>query len=102
MERYFKWAQRGIIALAVVCISASVFYLKESGKKPVCPDDFATFEESVVAFDEWLVTYLEMNPQASMPEMVAARKQFYVENNCAAALERFKDGEMVSDTIQVP
>lgn len=71
-------------------------------EKPICPDDYATFKESSAAFDEWLVTYLETKPQASVPEMTEARKQFYIENNCTAALERFEEGERANEAIPTP
>lgn len=70
--------------------------------KPICPDDYATSEESSAAFDEWLVAYLETSPQASVPEMTEARKQFYIENNCRAALERFEEGERANEAIPAP
>lgn len=83
----------GVLLLIVSCV------IWISHKVPVCPDDYATFEESSAAFDDWLVTYLETNPQASIPEMTQARKQFYIENNCIAALERFEEGERMNETV---
>ena len=82
---------------ALVFVVSVVAWL--SIKKPVCPDDYATFEESSAAFDKWLVAYLETNPQASVPEMTEARKQFYIKNNCTAALERFEQGERANEAI---
>ncbi len=60
---------------------------------PMCPGDFKTFEESAEAFDEWLVAYLEAHNDASMSDVSVARKQFYIDNNCTEALERFERGE---------
>lgn len=92
-----KWSAVAVVLLLVIGIGA---YLLIS--KPVCPDDYATFEESSAAFDEWLVAYLETSPQASVPEMTEARKQFYIENNCSAALERFEEGERANEAIPAP
>lgn len=61
----------------------------------MCPDDFTSFEESSKAFDKWLVSFLERNPNSSISEMVDARKQFYIKNGCHAAIERFKEGQVL-------
>jgi hypothetical protein len=86
-------------SLALLILGVSLYLYRGN---PVCPDDYATFEESSAAFDEWLVAYLETNPQASVPEMTEARKQFYIENNCTAALERFEEGARANEAIPAP
>lgn len=88
-----------VIAILILIVSLTVWL---SPKKLVCPDDYASFEESSAAFDEWLIAYLETNPQASVPQMTEARKQFYIENNCTSALERFEEGERANEAIPVP
>ena len=92
-----KWIP---LAALVAVLAFGIYYFQTPKSK--CPDDYATFEESSAAFDEWLVAYLETNPRASVPEMTEARKQFYIENNCTAALERFEEGERANEAIPAP
>jgi hypothetical protein len=58
-----------------------------------CPDDYATPEEQTAAMDSWTNTFYDSHPGATLLEWVAARKQFWVENDCEEALQRYADAK---------
>ena len=60
---------------------------------PVCPDDFATGEEQVVATNAWTNSYFDGHPDANLTDWANARRAFYVENHCTASLQRIEDAE---------
>lgn len=58
-----------------------------------CPDDYATNEEQVAAFDKWTNDFYDANPEATITDWSAARRQFWVNNNCTAALQRYQSAQ---------
>lgn len=55
---------------------------------PVCPFDFVERTERYNSFVQWEKEFRKNNPNANIPDMAKARKQFYVDNNCKEATER--------------
>lgn len=60
-----------------------------------CPDDFpqgdAGEAAQLAAIDKWTNDYYDAHPGASLSDWSAARYQFWVDNNCSAALQRYSE-----------
>jgi len=72
-----------------------------------CPDDYATDDagsaEYIAATNKWTNDFYDAHTGASLSDWSVARYQFWVENNCFAALERYKiakEGKADSATMQ--
>jgi DUF1680 family protein len=79
-----KYIVGGIAMLAVV---GAVTFRHHS---PVCPDDFTTAEEQTAAMVAWENRFFDNNPDGTLSDMAEARHQFYIDNHCSAALERYE------------
>jgi hypothetical protein len=89
---------RLLIYLVPLALVAGIFIAREKFRPQPslssmyrCPDDYSTFEESAAAFDGWTKTFFDDYPDASLGDLSRARRDFYVEHNCAAALKRYDD-----------
>lgn len=60
----------------------------EKQAKPICPFDFIDRSERFKSFTEWEKEFRKNNPNGDISDLVKARKQFYIENNCKEAPER--------------
>lgn len=91
MKKYF------LISIPILMLAgvAGVYFAKTSAT--ICPDDFNTSEESAAAFDQWAKEYSDTHPGAQIADMTAARREFYVQHHCTAALARF-DGNVSQST----
>ncbi len=73
--------------LIVIVISLSYIY------KPICPQDFKDPNERFASFFEWEKEFRQDNPNADIPALSKARKDFYTEYNCKEATqEPYYDG----------
>lgn len=66
-----------------------------------CPDDYPTSEDRQVGFQEFVDIYTQNYPQGSNVELMTARRQFYHDHSCVAALQRIADydaGRVDSET----
>ena len=53
------------------------------------------------AFDKWASSFFETSPSTSSLDWAKARHQFWVDNNCTATLQRYKEmGGGESDSAQ--
>lgn len=55
---------------------------------PICPDDFIDRSERFKTFIEWEKQFRTNNQNTNVSELVKARKQFYIDNNCKEATQR--------------
>lgn len=62
-----------------------------------CPDDFANDDageaEHLAAMDKWTNDFYDSHPGASLGDWERARHQFWIDNNCTAALQRYQDAK---------
>ncbi|MBU6415102.1 hypothetical protein KGQ34_02585 [Patescibacteria group bacterium] len=62
-----------------------------------CPDDFANDDageaEYLAAINKWTNNFYDSHPGASLGDWGRARHQFWVENNCTAALQRYQEAK---------
>ena len=102
VKRYWL---RGILAcLALYVISGAVFY-EDTGKGviidrfpvPVCPDDYPDNDAGSDAYladtNRWTNEYFDANPGSDMGGWAQARKQFWVDNDCTEALQRYEESK---------
>lgn len=61
---------------------------------PVCPDDYGTDDAGSAAYlavtNKWTNDFFDAHPDANMTDWSHARYQFWVDNHCTAALERYE------------
>src|ERR1043166_7686638 len=71
--------------------------LKLSAHSPKCPDDFGTDDAGSAAYlastDKFTNDFFDQNPDASLTDWANARHQFWVDNHCVAALERYEQAK---------
>jgi hypothetical protein len=60
-----------------------------------CPDEYANDDagsaEYLASMDSWTNNFYDLHPNATLSDWSAARHQFYVDNNCTLALQRYQD-----------
>ena len=85
-----KFTKYGWYVLIIIPFILAGFSFVQNGYKlkPICPDDFKDPKEEIASFAKWTNNFYNNNPNVSMGEMSEARRDFYVENNCTAALKR--------------
>lgn len=84
----------------LIFLIALVFFFRPEPFK--CPDEYENAADRSAAFERWTNEFYDRNPDASLSEMAAARRSFYVEHGCAAALERdraYRSGEIDPETM---
>jgi hypothetical protein len=108
-----------ICTVVILCATTGFFIYKnltlEKGiVHQKCPDDYgiddAGSAEYLKDFDKWTNDFFDAHPDATLSEWSEARYQFWVNNNCTAALQRYKDVkdgkadpaalEQIEDTIR--
>lgn len=90
-----------IICVVVVLGTAFYAYQKLNSKQisvlQKCPDDYGTNDagsaEYLADFDKWTNDFYDKHPGATLSEWSDARYQFWVDNKCTAALQRYKDAK---------
>src|SRR3989344_8660958 len=90
-----KWGKPLVIVfsvMAIVAIFYSTAYLHPIAQK--CPDDYASDDAGsaahMEAMNKWTNEFFDANPDATLSEWAAARYQFYIDNDCTAALQRYE------------
>ncbi len=85
----------GSILSALVIISFGAYFLYPKKIKIMCPEDFpntdAGDEQRMSALDNWSKEFHSSYPDATVGGWATARRQFYVDNNCAVALKNYDD-----------
>ena len=102
-----------LLHIGTLAILAVGIYFLASYNSPntfKCPDDYATNEEQIVAFDKWTNDFYDANPEATITDWSKARHQFWVDNNCTTSLERYQSAQdgtadpatmkMIDDALQ--
>ncbi|MBU6415113.1 hypothetical protein KGQ34_02640 [Patescibacteria group bacterium] len=62
-----------------------------------CPDDFANDDageaEYLAAINKWTNNFFDSHPGASLGDWERARHQFWVDNHCVVALQRYQEAK---------
>jgi hypothetical protein len=62
-------------------------------KRAKCPDDYTTSEEQMTAMNDWTNNFYDTNPSATLSDWSKARYQFWVDNKCTKAIERYNEAK---------
>lgn len=99
-----------IIVTICLLVVGAVWYGMDRYKKPIkettadssnitqkCPDDYAKDDagsaEYLAAMDKWTNDFYDAHPGATLSDWSVARYQFWVDNNCTAALQRYQEAK---------
>lgn len=99
-----------MVVFVALCV-VFYFYKDQTPKQNVafqkCPDDYpdtaAGSAEYLADFDKWTNNFYNTYPNANVSDWSKARVQFWVKNNCVAALQRYeeaKNGKVDPATIE--
>ncbi len=56
-----------------------------------CPHEYSNSDERLSTFKTFVDSYYDKNPNASISELMDARKQFWIDNNCQEELKGYDD-----------
>lgn len=74
------------------------FYKSSSGEQGRCPDDYGTDDagsaDYLVSMDKWTNEFYDTHPGATLADWASARHQFWIDNNCTAALKRYEEAKI--------
>jgi hypothetical protein len=87
-----------IIAPLILVLAVSIFFFIQNKKtSPKCPDDYANDDagsaEYVADMDKWTNDFFDNHRGASLEDWATARHQFWIDNKCVAALQRYEDSK---------
>lgn len=92
------------ILIPVIFIAIAILYFHYGpapNKLLRCPDDYADtdagFNEKMADMNKWTNEFYDNHPGASLGEWNKGRYQFWVDNNCAKALERYNEAKALSN-----
>lgn len=84
-----------LLISVILCAGVYFLYSYRQPRVAICPDDFpqgdAGEAAQMAAIDKWTNDFYDANPGASLTAWSAARYQFWVDNNCTAALKRYSE-----------
>lgn len=83
--------------LIFVCIFFIVYLSYKGNIYQKCPDEYgdddASINKKLVDFDNWTKEFFDNHLDASLSDLSMARYDFYVKNNCTAAIRRYEDAK---------
>ena len=83
--------------LAFLSVGVYFLYSHFSPIGAKCPDAYANDDagsaEYLAATDKWTNDFYDAHPGASLTDWSAARHQFWLDNDCTAALQRYEDAK---------
>ncbi len=89
-----------LLPIMVILLVVNFFLYYNPKSKPIhqkCPDEYSTdaagTAESNTAFYKWTNDFYDNYPQATVADWSKARVQFWVDNDCKAALQRYKEAK---------
>jgi hypothetical protein len=87
-----KYIVGGFVTLAVTVGAFSFGH-----HSPMCPDDFGTNDagsaQYMASVDAWTNAFFDSNPDASMSDWAEARHQYWIDNSCTQALQRYEEAK---------
>lgn len=86
-----------LIALAVLCFH----YRSTPNKLSKCPDDYpdtdAGLNEKMADMNKWTNDFYDNHPGATLGDWNKARYQYWVDNKCTKAIERYNEAKALSN-----
>ena len=103
-----------LIAVIFISLCAIFYFYKNINTYQKCPDEYTNIDKGSMEyqkdFDKWTNQFYDTHPTATLSEWSKARYQYWMDNDCKEALERYKetkDGnadptkmKLIEDTIQ--
>ncbi len=76
-------------------------------KNNKCPNDYsnddAGYNQQMADIDAWTNNFYDTHPNASLSDWSKARYQYWIDNNCTEAIERYnqaKEGRAATSSMQ--
>ena len=86
-----------IFVIIIATCAVFYFYKSSSAEQARCPDDYATDDagsaEYLASMDKWTNDFYDAHPGSSLSEWATARHQFWVDNDCTLALQRYEQAK---------
>mgnify|MGYP001615060836 FL=1 len=84
-----------IIILFVILFFVGYGFYRHAPKSDLtnlkCPHEYSNSDERTAAFKIFVDTYYDKYPDASISELMDARRQFWVDHNCQEELKEYND-----------
>jgi len=92
------------ISISVTLIALAILYLHYGSalkKLSKCPDDYpdtdAGLNEKMVDMNKWTNDFYDNHPGSTLGDWNKARYQFWVDNKCTKAIERYNQAKTLSN-----
>lgn len=92
------------ISISVIFITLAIsyfYYGPAPNKLSRCPDDYPDtdtgFNEKMADMNKWTNDFYNRNPGATLGDWNKARYQFWVDNKCTKAIERYNQAKALSN-----
>ena len=90
-----------IVIVIIVCTILYFYYGPAPNKLSMCPDDYADTDaglnEKMADMNKWTNDFYDNHPGATLGDWNKARYQFWMDNNCVKALERYNEAKTLSN-----
>lgn len=92
------------ISIPVIFIALAILYIYY-GPAPnslsMCPDDYADtdagFNEKMADMNKWTNQFYDNHPGATLGDWNKARYQYWIDNRCTKAIERYNESKALSN-----
>lgn len=85
-----------VMSLEIIIVLIAFCYLTYPTQNHIhqkCPEEYASTDagdaERLASMDKWTNDFYDANPGSTLSQWAEARHQFYIENNCTVALQRY-------------
>jgi hypothetical protein len=92
------------ISILIILIALAILYFHYGpalNKLSKCPDNYADtdagFNEKMADMNKWTNDFYDNHPSATLGDWNKARYQFWVDNKCTKALERYNQAKALSN-----
>jgi len=92
------------ISIPVIFIALAILYFHYGpapNKLSKCPDDYldtdAGFNKKMADMNKWTNDFYDNHPEATLGDWNKARFQYWIDNNCVKALERYNEAKALSN-----
>lgn len=89
------------VIFIALCIILYLHYGPAPNKLSMCPDDYldtdAGLNQKLADMDKWTNQFYDNHPGATLGDWNKARYQFWVDNKCTKAIERYNKAKALSN-----
>jgi hypothetical protein len=84
-----------LIPIILISICAILYFYNRINTYQKCPEDYADTDtglaEKIADMDKWTNNFYDSNPKAMLSDWSKARYEYWINNNCKEALERYEE-----------